>query len=111
MIPVEVTNIDAKKFVTPSSRYSDSKVLLYGEQGIITFETYKKKNFAPSTNDKFTVIPAGEEYRPDKTSYRAYGTVDFWWAIMEVNNIKDVFDYTAGTNIRIPAFITVFGGA
>lgn len=77
----------------------------------MTFNTYKKNiNTEATQGDKFTVIKTGEEYRPDKTSQRAYGTVDFWWAIMEANNIKDVYNYTSGLNIRIPAFHSIFGG-
>jgi len=43
------------------------------------------------------------EFRPDKMSQHVYGHVDWWWKIMEANNIKDVYDFKAGTNIRIPA--------
>ncbi len=111
MIPVSVANIAVGKFVAPSSRYSRSTVLLYGEQGILTLSTYKKKDLHFSIDDKYTVVLSGEEYRPDKTSYRAYGVVDLWWAIMEANNIKDVFDYKAGTNLRIPTFAAAFGGS
>lgn len=108
MIPLTPSTLKATEFVTPSSRYADSSVFVYGESGIITFETYKRRTFVPTEADRFDIVPPGEEFRPDKTSFRAYGTVDFWWSIMEANNIKDIFNYKAGTNIRIPSFITVF---
>ena len=67
------------------------------------FRSYKKNNsYSPSTNDKYTVITKGYEYRPDLVSYQAYGTPDFWWKIMEVNGIKDIFDFKSGLNIVIP---------
>jgi hypothetical protein len=98
----QATNLEAGSFVTPSSRYSSSNLLYYGEDKIITFETYKRTTYTPQSEDKFTVVPPGEEFRPDLTSYRAYGTVDFWWRLMQVNKIYDIFDYKAGLSIRVP---------
>ena len=48
------------------------------------------------------VISKNYEFRPDLVSYEAYGVVDFWWKIMEFNNIKDIFDFKAGINLTIP---------
>jgi hypothetical protein len=50
----------------------------------------------------FTVISPSQEFRPDKVSQDMYGIPDFWWKIMEVNKIKDVFDFRAGLSIRLP---------
>lgn len=58
-----------------------------------------------STNDQVAVIPNGMQYRPDLVSKEKYGTVDFWWKIMEVNDIKDVMDFTAGRTIVLPGNI------
>lgn len=107
-IPIQVTSTDPTRYVTATSRYANSTVIIYGEDGIITFNTYKKHSFPSSQSDKFDVVPPGEEFRPDKTSQRAYGTVDFWWRILEANNIKDIYDYTAGTNIRVPSALSIF---
>lgn len=101
-IPITITNTPATRYVPPTSRYANSTVILWGEEGIITYETYKKNSYPDNANDKFYNIPPGDEYRPDKTSYRAYGTPDFWWKIMEANNIDDIYNYTAGLTIRIP---------
>lgn len=95
-------NVVATTFVTPTSRYATSAVLAYGEDSILTFETYKRSTTAITAQDRFLVVPPGEEYRPDLTSFRAYNTVDFWWKILQTNNISDIFDYKAGLNIRIP---------
>ena len=99
---IEETKIDPKRFVTVTSRYSDSVVLYYTENKLLTFTIYKKTKIKLSRNDKYYVVTAGTEYRPDLVSQTAYGTVDFWWKIMEANEIKDVFDFKAGLNIRIP---------
>ena len=99
---IQTTNISPTTFVTPSSRYAKSSVIQYGNNQILTFTTYKRNNPTISSSDKFTIVPPGEEYRPDLTSYRAYNTVDYWWLIMEFNGIFDIYDYKSGTNIRIP---------
>jgi hypothetical protein len=49
-----------------------------------------------------TVIPVSIQYRPDLLSQKKYGTVDFWWKIMEVNEIKDVMNFKAGRTILLP---------
>lgn len=99
---IEYTEIDPRTYVNISSRYATSKVILYGDENIPTFETYKRMPFEFEGTDRYTVIPPGEEYRPDLTSYRAYGVVDLWWQIMEANSIFDIYDYKSGVNIRIP---------
>lgn len=97
-----VTNISPTTFVPISSRYAKGTVVYYTENNLITFQIYKKQNIALTKNDKFAVVTTGTEYRPDLVSKAAYGTVDFWWKIMEANGIKDIFDFKAGLNIRIP---------
>lgn len=102
-IPVRTSNTTSKTFVTVTSRYYNSDVLVYGNNKILTFETYKRNDIETSAGDRYAVVPPGEEYRPDLTSFRAYGTVDYWWLILEANKIKDIFDYKANINIRIPS--------
>lgn len=99
---IEVADIDPKRFVPVSSRYADASVVYYTENKLLTYTTYKKVPIALSQNDKYYVVTPGTEYRPDLVSQSAYGTVDFWWKIMEANNIKDVFEFKAGLNLRIP---------
>jgi hypothetical protein len=99
---IEYTNLRATDFVTSVSRYANSKILYYSDEKIITFETYKKKEFKPSPSDQVAVIPPGMEYRPDLVSKDKYGVPDFWWKIMEVNNIKDIIDFKAGRTIILP---------
>ena len=99
---IQIANLPPSNFVDSASRYNGLNVLYYGPRNIITFETYKKKITKPSNNNKYYVITNGTEYRPDLVSLRAYGTVSFWWRIMEANNIMDIYDFKAGVNILIP---------
>lgn len=98
----EISDIDPRKFVSVASRYADSKVIYYSESKKLTFPLYKKKDTVKSKQDKFTIISQSQEYRPDLTAYEFYGDPEFWWKILEANNIKDIYDYKAGKSIRIP---------
>ena len=99
---IELSKIQAKKFVNVSSRYADSPVLYYTEKKLLTYPLYRKNKIASSKKDKFTIITKGYEYRPDLVSFTFYGLPDFWWKIMEANDIKDVYDFKAGLSIKIP---------
>lgn len=103
--PIEPANVVATRFVTPTSRYAEAIVIRYGETKKLTFETYKRGDYTPSPADKYTVVTKGYEYRPDLLSRKMYGTVDFWWKIMEANGIADIYDFKAGLNIRLPTNI------
>ena len=98
----ELSKIKAKKFVTVSSRYSDSEVIYYTEKKLLTFPLYRKKSIQKDKRDKFTIISSGHEFGPDLTSNEFYGTPDFWWKIMEANDLKDIYQYKAGLSIKIP---------
>lgn len=104
---IQDANIPASNFVTPTSRYINSSVLYYSENNFITFETYKRPTIEAGGDDMYMVIPASKQYRPDLVSNQVYGTVDFWWKIMEVNQIFDILDFKTGTNIRLPKNIYV----
>ena len=99
---IEYTTLNPRRFVTATSRYLNSKVVYYTERKLLTFTTYKKHNFPPTNNDQFMVITKGVEYRPDLVSQRVYNAPDFWWHILEANNMKDIYEFKAGVNIRIP---------
>lgn len=99
---LEFTNLRATDFVTPTSRYANSDVVYYKEERYTTFTVYKKQVNTLSGRDTVAVIPPGMEYRPDLVSKQRYGTVDFWWKIMEANNMKDILDFKAGKTIQLP---------
>ena len=92
----------ANKIVAASSRYANAELIYWGPLNLITFKTYVKPKITKSPGDKFTVISAGMEYRPDQLSQSAYGTPEYWWKIMEYNGMKDIMEFKAGTNIILP---------
>ena len=101
---ITYTNISPTDgFVGRLSRYANAEVVYYGANQCIAFTTYKKNPIPISSADKYTIISGGMEYRPDKMSVVAYGFPDLWWKILEANNIKDIYDFKAGLNIRLPA--------
>jgi len=56
--------------------------------------------------DEVYVIEQKYDKRPDLFSYDRYGTSKYWWIFAQrnKNTIKDpVFDFTAGTTIRVPS--------
>lgn len=99
---IEVTNILATKMVPSGSRYEDNKVIYYGEDKYITFPIYRRPNINSGDRDKYTVINKSTEYRPDLVSQDFYGTSIFWWKIMEINNIRDIWNFKAGLSILVP---------
>lgn len=62
----------------------------------------KPLNVPLNTEDVYIELDQNNEKRPDLISYQAYGTVDFGWAIMEVNSIRSFLDLTSGTRLRLP---------
>lgn len=102
---IEDANLRSSRFVDPMSRYIESEPIYYviGQRKILTFKTYKKNiSNIPTANDMYMVISPGHEYRPDLVSQKMYGRPHFWWKIMEANDIKDIMDFRAGRNIRLP---------
>lgn len=99
------TNISPSIYVDATSRYHDSTVIYYGTKKTITFATYKRKPVRLSEKDRFGVISATTQYRPDLVSFKAYGVPHYWWRIMEFNHIFDIMDFKAGVTIRIPEFL------
>jgi hypothetical protein len=99
---VNTTNLNPTTFVTPTSRYASSKILRWGEEGLLTFETYKRTPIPQTDYDQFTTITPKYEYRPDLLAYDTFGEPDLWWKLMQANNIWDIFDFTVGRTIRIP---------
>ncbi len=89
-------------FVDSTSRYADSTLIRYGDANRLSFNIYKRQTTEFQPTDQVTVIPPGMEFRPDLVSQRSYGTPNFWWRIMEANNIFDIFDFKSGITIRLP---------
>ena len=99
---LKYTGFSTNKVVSPTSRYNNKKIVYYGDKAKITFATYKKQNLSFGPKDKFYEITKDVEFRPDLVSYYAYGISDYWWRIMEMNGMKDILEFRAGKNIRLP---------
>jgi hypothetical protein len=47
--------------------------------------------------------------RPDLISYKCYGSVDFWWVLMLVNDIDNpLLDLVSGTILIVPNLLDVY---
>lgn len=53
-------------------------------------------------------IVDGDLKRPDIISLRNYGRINYWWIIMKVNGIMDVYnDLYVGMNLKIPTEVDI----
>lgn len=67
------------------------------------FDSYTFKR--PRT---YYTIKEQDLYRPDLISYKTLGSVDYWWIIMKINNIDDIYnDMFLGQSIQIPSIADV----
>ena len=105
--PIYPSDVPVSQLVSAGSRYIKGRVVHYGEQKILTFETYVRINYVEKGTEGIMVISKGVEYRPDLVSYNYYGFVDNWWKILEANKMKDVWDFKAGTTIILPDVSTI----
>lgn len=102
MPQIELAQLNKGSFIDSESRYNSSDLIYWGDKRLITFKSYKRTKYIPGPDDKFYIISKGTEYRPDLVSFRSYSTVSLWWKIMEVNGMKDIMEFAAGTTIIIP---------
>lgn len=102
-MPKEIgfTNAEGKKYVPATSRYAVTPVIEY--EGKLAYPIYKKKQLIFHPEDKHYEITKDVEYRPDLVSNMFFGTPDFWWRIMEMNNMIDILEFRAGRNIIMPS--------
>ncbi len=73
-------------------------------------DLYQKRDIPALDNDITYTIQPQYTYRPDLLSYDLYGTSKLWWvfAVRNIDTIKDpVFDFVAGTTIRLPQKTTL----
>jgi hypothetical protein len=57
--------------------------------------------------DKYIVLDQSNQFRPDIISFQVYGTPDFGWAIMEVNNLRSFVELTRGVRLRVPPLTAI----
>ncbi len=101
-IRIEPTTIRSENVVSRHSRYLSQNVIFYGEQKKLTFDTYLRKKYVKTGNERVMVLTPGTQYRPDLVAFDVYGTQNLWWKIMEANGIYDVYDFVAGKTIILP---------
>jgi len=99
---IEISRVQPRSIMASGSRYMKQNVIYYGEKRIITFDTYNRETYQATGKEKVMMINKGVEYRPDLVSYDYYGFVDNWWRILEVNGMKDIFEFKAGATIILP---------
>jgi hypothetical protein len=52
---------------------------------------------------KYYTIRSSDVQRPDILSYKFYGTDEYWWILLKINNIEDVWnDFYVGQVISVP---------
>ncbi len=67
-----------------------------------SYDTFLSK-LSDSMEYDIGYIPAGYEHRPDRISALFYGTADYWWLLLLVNNIPDPLQgLNEGDEIFIP---------
>jgi hypothetical protein len=99
---IENAKVEPDKIMSSGSRYLKQQVIYYGEQRVLTFDTYNRTNYTPTGQEKVMVISKGLEFRPDLVSFDVYGYVDNWWRILEANKMKDIWEFKAGRTIILP---------
>lgn len=104
---ISLAPITSKSLVSGTSRYLKSDVLYYyyNKKNLLTFTTYVRQFNSVSGNETTTLLTLYYQYRPDLLSYDFYGTPGYWWAILELNGIFDIYDFVAGLTIKLPGIL------
>ena len=89
---------------TEESRYRGSTITsVETDEGLQNYTILKLPIKVPETEfDFFVEIDSTNEFRPDMLSFQVYGTPDYGWALMEINNLRSFKDLTIGNRLRIP---------
>lgn len=68
--------------------------------------TMTRRNVLPDYTDVNIIVDRKYNFRPDLMSYDLYGTVDYWWVLVERNIDKirnPIYDFKEGLSIWIPS--------
>lgn len=89
---------------TQNSRYRGATVTEVEYNGELKPYTVLKKivDVPLTTEDYYIVLDEGNMQRPDLISFQVYGTVEYGWALMEVNGIRSWLDLQMGVRLRVP---------
>ena len=89
-------------FHSSNSRYKDTNV----KDFYLDVWNADNINVEPTADDTLVTIESKYDRRPDLMSYDLYGDSTLWWRIALRNKdvlIDPIADFTAGTQIWIPA--------
>jgi hypothetical protein len=65
--------------------------------------------FTMSYPAQYYRVRSDDLLRPDLISYKAYGTVKYWWIICYINSIHNIFeDIAVGDLLKIPSTIDIY---
>lgn len=89
---------------TENSRYRGSTITSVDtSEGLQNYTILKLPIQVPETEQDFFIeIDSTNEFRPDMLSFQVYGTPDFGWALMELNNLRSFKDLTIRNRLRVP---------
>jgi hypothetical protein len=107
-ITYELLEVDVRNptITDSNNRYFSSVV--YTDGGEKFFEFWDIPEIPIDSRDAYYKIGTGEVGRWDLISYRAYGTVLYWWLICVANGVRNpLIVIPAGDMIRIPYLPTL----
>ena len=66
-------------------------------------------NFEMIYDPDYYRVTGEDDMRPDKISFKMYGTVEFWWVLMLVNGISNpLVDIDPGLVLTVPNRIDIY---
>jgi len=91
----------------PGSRYTNGIFTLSSDKS--PFLLLRNRLSIPeSGQDLFLSIEGKHIKRPDLISFESYGRPELFWAIMDINNVRQpLFDLRVGQQLRIPPLSVV----
>lgn len=107
--PQQVKSVILPEIANIQSRYDNKAQMKLLNEDVIIRNLRMKDIYIPASNtDSIHTIEAGEEYRPDVVAYNIYNNSLLGWVILAANNMKSIFEFKAGTMIRVPAIDSIY---
>jgi len=84
---------------------------------VVTIDGIEELDYLHNNLSKFTtfypvsyyIVKEVDLVRPDLISYRLYGDVGYWWLLMKLNGIEDIFnDLEVGKVLKIPNLLDIY---
>ena len=86
------------------SRYQQTPVIQNSTTGFSTLQIYRQQpdSYSIEDNSRMYEVGPASAFRPDRISAEAYGSVEYWWMILEANNISGIDELKPGLTLRVP---------